>query len=195
MTPEHLTPNTTDAEPAGVANIEPKRRKGGRKDIGPLVGAKNHKSVRDDERSQGEKTGQAQAEQEQEVDGDLGVSHDFKDEQANANYLPAPIDADNATLPASYERAKQALAACESMDECKDWEDKMAALAAYGRMAGDTELEKQRHCASGHMLHGVPVSCSAQYPARPAAGPGARKTQVGTHPSFQMPRWSPRRSQ
>jgi hypothetical protein len=79
---------------------------------------------------------------EPEVDRDFGVSHDINDERANADNLPAPIDAGNATLPASYEQAKLALAACESIDECKDWEDRAAALAAYGRMAGDTDLEK-----------------------------------------------------
>ena len=57
-------------------------------------GAKTHKSVRDDERSQGEETGQVQAEQLERPDaepdegnsGDLRT-HDFNDEQAAANYL------------------------------------------------------------------------------------------------------------
>jgi hypothetical protein len=47
-----------------------------------------------------------------------------------------------ARLPASYEAAKQALATCERIDECKDWADKAAALASYARQSKDTELEK-----------------------------------------------------
>ena len=99
------------------------------------------------------------------------------DEQANANNLPAPIDADNTTLPASYERAKQALAACESIDECKDWEDRAAALAAYGRMAGDTELEKhalriRAHAArrAGELLLAIPGETGGRPPRKKNSG-------------------------
>jgi hypothetical protein len=46
-----------------------------------------------------------------------------------------------ATLPQNYEKAKQALAECESLDECAQWADKAAALAAYSRQADDPELE------------------------------------------------------
>ncbi len=49
-------------------------------------------------------------------------------------------DYSTATLPATYERAKDALAACERIDECKDWADKMAALASYARQADDQAL-------------------------------------------------------
>src|SRR6266487_3590629 len=58
--------------------------------------------------------------------------------------LPAEI-ADlvgSARLPQSYERAKQALAECDRIDECKDWGDKAAALASYARQADDPVLEK-----------------------------------------------------
>jgi hypothetical protein len=94
--------------------------------------------------------------------------------------LPATIDADNAKLPASYERAKQALAECESIDECKTWADKAAALAAYGRMQGDTELEKQAlrirvHAArrAGELLHEIPGETGGRPP---------RKENSGGHP-------------
>ena len=40
-----------------------------------------------------------------------------------------------------YDAAKQAVAACVSIDECRDWKDKAAALAAYARLARDEELE------------------------------------------------------
>lgn len=40
----------------------------------------------------------------------------------------------------SYESAKTALAACSSIDECKDWADKAAALASYAKQADDPSL-------------------------------------------------------
>jgi hypothetical protein len=47
---------------------------------------------------------------------------------------------DGATLPVNYERAKEALRTCSSIDECKDWADKMAALASYAKQADDMTL-------------------------------------------------------
>lgn len=46
-----------------------------------------------------------------------------------------------ARLPGNYEAAKQALAECQSLDECKDWSDKAAALASYAKQSQDDELE------------------------------------------------------
>ena len=57
----------------------------------------------------------------------------------NHAQLPA-VDA--ARLPASYEHAKTALAECSSLDECKDWSDKAAALASYARQSKDESLTK-----------------------------------------------------
>jgi len=54
-------------------------------------------------------------------------------------HLPS-IATESARLPSSYEAAKQALAQCEAIDECKDWADKMAALASYAAQAKDEEL-------------------------------------------------------
>jgi hypothetical protein len=48
----------------------------------------------------------------------------------------------NAKLPETYERAKTALAECSSIDECKDWSDKAAALASYAKMSDDDTLRK-----------------------------------------------------
>jgi hypothetical protein len=50
-----------------------------------------------------------------------------------------------APLPANYEAARAALAACDDIDECKDWADKAAAMAAYGRMAKDETLYRMAH--------------------------------------------------
>lgn len=47
-----------------------------------------------------------------------------------------------AQLPDSYVRAKDALATCQRIDECKDWGDKAAAMASYAKQAQDTTLEK-----------------------------------------------------
>jgi hypothetical protein len=47
-----------------------------------------------------------------------------------------------AELPVNYERAKEALATCSSIDECKDWADKMAALASYAKQADDQSLHQ-----------------------------------------------------
>lgn len=52
----------------------------------------------------------------------------------------APISA--ARLPQTYEAAREALATCQSIDECKDWSDKAAALASYARQADDETLLK-----------------------------------------------------
>lgn len=46
-----------------------------------------------------------------------------------------------ARLPKTYEAAKQALAACTALDECKEWADKAAALASYARQAEDKTLQ------------------------------------------------------
>lgn len=47
-----------------------------------------------------------------------------------------------AKLPAVYESAKEALAACSRIDECKDWADKAEALASYAKQAGDTSMRE-----------------------------------------------------
>ena len=46
-----------------------------------------------------------------------------------------------ARLPEAYENAKQALAACESLDELDDWAEKFEAIASYARQARDETLE------------------------------------------------------
>lgn len=56
--------------------------------------------------------------------------------------LPATISAASASLPATYETAKTALANCAQIDECQSWADKAAALASYAKQANDDELMK-----------------------------------------------------
>jgi hypothetical protein len=43
-------------------------------------------------------------------------------------------------LPASYQKAKDVLAKCNNIDECKNWADKAAAVASYALMAHDRSL-------------------------------------------------------
>jgi len=55
--------------------------------------------------------------------------------------LPADLPSiKNAKLPAVYERAKTAIAECERIDECREWADKMEALASYARQVEDDTL-------------------------------------------------------
>jgi hypothetical protein len=58
------------------------------------------------------------------------------------NFHAPAINTANASLPKSYEQAKNALANCERLDECQDWADKAAALASYAKQANDDQLEK-----------------------------------------------------
>ena len=48
----------------------------------------------------------------------------------------------NAKLPANYLAAKNAIAECVRIDECKSWKDKAAALASYAKQTEDKELER-----------------------------------------------------
>jgi hypothetical protein len=48
----------------------------------------------------------------------------------------------NATLPEVYLKACTVMAECSSIDECKDWADKTAALASYAKMSDDDTLMK-----------------------------------------------------
>lgn len=96
--------------------------------------------------------------------------------------LPAHVNAANASLPASYEAAKAALANCVSIDECKDWADKAQALASYAKQANDDDMMRQatrirdraiRRC--GELLKQIEPSKGGRPPA---------ETRVDAHPSF-----------
>lgn len=57
----------------------------------------------------------------------------------NPSNLPA---ISSAKLPATYERAKTALAECTRIDECQEWADKAEAMASYAKQARDDTLRK-----------------------------------------------------
>lgn len=52
-----------------------------------------------------------------------------------------PIAADIAGLPTRYVEIKRELALLQSLDLCKEWSDRAAAIRAYAQMARDPELE------------------------------------------------------
>lgn len=84
----------------------------------------------------------------------------------NLNQLPAVVKQQipTAQLPARYEAAKQALSECVRLDECKEWANRMTAIASYARQARDRTLEETairiRHRAYrrlGEMLSDLPA--------------------------------------
>lgn len=52
------------------------------------------------------------------------------------------IDTTTARLPSTYQAAKAAIRDCATVDECKGWADKAAALASYAKQAQDDQLEQ-----------------------------------------------------
>ena len=60
----------------------------------------------------------------------------------NLRSLPAVVkrNISSASFPDNYESAKRALSVCVSIDECKTWADKSAALATYAKEARDESL-------------------------------------------------------
>jgi hypothetical protein len=62
----------------------------------------------------------------------------------NFQQLPAIVkrQMSTAALPPNYERAKDALAECARLDECKEWINRMAAMASYARQAKDMAMEE-----------------------------------------------------
>ena len=73
------------------------------------------------------------------------------------NSIDLPPAVSMARLPETYTRAKLALQACVSIDECKDWADKAEAMASYARQSGDVELRRMavHREANGRDLEGA----------------------------------------
>ena len=83
-----------------------------------------------------------------------------------------------ARLPASYEAAQVALAACQKVDECKDWADKAGALASYARQSQDDALLRMAVRIRTRALRRA-----GELLAQIEAGQGARdgKREAGDH--------------
>lgn len=60
----------------------------------------------------------------------------------NASAIIARLETNSAALPQVYSNAVSALQQCNSIDECKEWSDKMAALASYWKQANDDTMWK-----------------------------------------------------
>jgi hypothetical protein len=98
-----------------------------------------------------------------------------------------------AKLPATYEGAKVALAACSRLDECQDWADKAEALASYAKQAQDEELRKMadriqpraiRRC--GELLQQIQAASGTRTdlepgPAAPTRSQVAREAGLTRH--------------
>lgn len=67
----------------------------------------------------------------------LSTSLDIQEKPVSHRQVFSPR---NAPLPVVYQEAKEALARCDSIDECKDWSNKATALASYGKQAKDETL-------------------------------------------------------
>jgi len=90
--------------------------------------------------------------------------------------LPA---VNSAPLPATYEAAKNAIASCEKVDECKEWADKAQALASYARQAKDDELVR-----TAMRIQARAIRRAGELLQQIEAGQGARdgKREDGTVP-------------
>lgn len=100
--------------------------------------------------------------------------------------LPA---AHGAPMPVKYEAARQALAECSRVDECKDWSDKAAALATYAKQARDSTLhnhalriQQRAQRRMGELLKQIPRGDEATRFGREGDHPpaGENRSQVAT---------------
>jgi len=97
----------------------------------------------------------------------------------NSRDLPSIVDA---TLPASYEQAKTALATCNRVDECKSWADKAKALASYAKQADDDTLHKLATRISARAIR----RCGELLKEFQSPGGRPLKTSVGADTSFSQ---------
>lgn len=90
-------------------------------------------------------------------------------------------DIDSAKLPATYVKAKDALAKCDELDECQEWSNKAQALASYAKQAKDDSLERMamriharavRRC--GELLKQIPANVGRPQENRAGAHPITR---------------------
>lgn len=92
------------------------------------------------------------------------------------------IDTSGARLPSTYNAAKRAISQCVSIDECKEWSDKAAALASYAKQANDDQLEKMARRIraratrrAGELLKQIEPASGARSDLGTAAAQGSRK--------------------
>lgn len=93
--------------------------------------------------------------------------------------LPVPVA--KAQLPATYESAKAALAECYRVDECKEWADKMMALASYARQVQDNSLYETAAKIHGRAIKRVGELLKTLAPAHGKGGGRPSEKTSGRH--------------
>jgi hypothetical protein len=107
----------------------------------------------------------------------------------SASMLPATLPTNSdAQLPQRYEAARNAIAECERVDECKGWSDRAAALASYARQAKDDSLRvmairiqarAERRC--GEILKQIPRADEATRYGQVGALPPVTRTAAASN--------------
>ncbi len=95
--------------------------------------------------------------------------------------LPANLPSvAKATLPVQYVAAREALAQCSKIDECRSWADKAAAMASYAKQADDDSMFKM-----ASKIHARAVTrCGELLKSfSPSEKPG-RKKNCGSNPTI-----------
>jgi hypothetical protein len=101
------------------------------------------------------------------------------------NAAPAIVSAPETYQLVRYEAARQAIAECERLDECKDWSDKAAAIAAYARQKNDHSLrvmairiQARAERRLGELLKQIPPDESTRYGRASPRPPGGTRKQA-----------------
>jgi hypothetical protein len=86
------------------------------------------------------------------------------------NNLPVSFDHPelirSAKLPVAYEQARQALARCYEIDECKTWADKASAIASYAKQVDDDTLLNLAKRIKGRAIRQMGLLLRAIAPAK-----------------------------
>ena len=87
----------------------------------------------------------------------------------------------NAKLPTVYIEAQNALAACQRIDECREWADKAAAIASYAKQAQDQTLMDMATRIKARAIRRCGELLKAIEKGR--GGQPSHSTRAGTDPS------------
>jgi len=84
-----------------------------------------------------------------------------------------------AALPVIYSEARNALAKCARIDECKNWADRAAALASYAKQADDDQLLNNAKRIKARAIDRIGELAEEIPPSR-----GRQPENGETHPRF-----------
>jgi hypothetical protein len=79
-----------------------------------------------------------------------------------------------AKLPAAYESAKTALATCARLDECRDWANRMEAIASYAKQSEDESLQRMAEAIRARAIRRCGELLSEIRAAQGGGQPGTR---------------------